>query len=155
MGEEVAKDDDTTAPSQRREPRRRGSLVVYDDKDTNEEHITVSAEPVPIPGAKAEADTLASSLEKSVELSGVDEGTRRDSIAMLRGTVDKSQMYTPPLFALTRQDTDVPPPVVRDRLVVEDFPVNTISTAWIKMVKQGLNEWIRLPAIICRGAEDG
>ncbi|KAI9498660.1 hypothetical protein BDB00DRAFT_798987 [Zychaea mexicana] len=158
-----------TAPSQRREPRRKGSLVVYDDQPLvgnalastaggpDIKTIVTSAEPMPIPGSTsgaADADALASSLQ-TTELASVDEGMRRDSIAMIRGNLDTSQVYAPPNFALLPQDTDVPPPVVRDRLVVEDFPVNTISTAWIKMVKQGLSEWIRLPAIVCRGAEEG
>lgn len=62
---------------------------------------------------------------------------------------------TPNFDFLINQDTDVPPPVVRDRLIVEDFPKHSISTAWIKMVKQGLSEWLRLPVIVCRGTEDG
>ena len=49
----------------------------------------------------------------------------------------------------------MPPPVVRDRLVVEEFPAGTISTAWINMVKQGLSEWIRVPVIVARGVEPG
>ncbi|KAI9258970.1 hypothetical protein BDA99DRAFT_538888 [Phascolomyces articulosus] len=160
------------APSQRREPRRKGSLVVYDDQPLINQLGSTSAtttsttasvgglggitsEPMPIPGSMdVEVDILASNLQQS-ELASVDEGMRRDSIAMLRGKLDTSQVYEPPSFALLPQDTDVPPPVVRDRLVIEDFPINTISTAWIKMVKQGLSEWVRLPAIICRGSEDG
>ncbi|KAI9350433.1 hypothetical protein BD770DRAFT_394496 [Pilaira anomala] len=62
---------------------------------------------------------------------------------------------TPNFDFLINHDTDVPPPVVRDRLIVEDFPKHSISTAWIKMVKQGLSEWLRLPVIVCRGTEDG
>ena len=49
----------------------------------------------------------------------------------------------------------MPPPIVHDRLVIEDFPVGTISTAWINMVKQGLSEWIRIPVIVARGVEPG
>lgn len=67
---------------------------------------------------------------------------------------ESAQAYEPPSFE-TQQDTEVPPPVVRDRLVVEDFPIGTISTAWIKMVRQGLSEWLRLPVIVCRGTEEG
>jgi hypothetical protein len=74
---------------------------------------------------------------------------------MLRGKIEATQIYEPPTFDILNQDTDVPPPVVRDKLVVEDFPKHSISTAWIKMVKQGLSEWLRLPVIVCRGTEDG
>ncbi|KAI9031913.1 hypothetical protein CLU79DRAFT_730653 [Phycomyces nitens] len=66
---------------------------------------------------------------------------------------DVAQIYNPPTFVIN--DTDTPPPVVRDRLVVDDFPKHSVSTAWIKMIRQGLNEWIRLPVIICRGSEEG
>ena len=171
---------DSSAPSARRVPRRKGSLVVYDNQPLGNRGIpsttstiaaaaaaaaaagvsgttTTFAEPLPIPGSTAgiqDTDMLASSLQKT-DFASVDEGMRRDSIAMLRGKLDVSQVYEPPAAALLPQDTDVPPPVVRDRLVIEDFPVNTISTAWIKMVKQGLSEWVRLPVIICRGSEEG
>lgn len=66
------------------------------------------------------------------------------------------QQYEPPHFLSRYQaESEVPPPVVRDRLVIDDFPRGTISTAWIKMMKQGLSEWLRLPVIVARGIEDG
>ncbi|KAG2223013.1 hypothetical protein INT45_012312 [Circinella minor] len=172
--EPLAVSTDSSAPSARREPRRKGSLVVYDDQPLGNlgvpsttataaaaaaaaagisDTTATIAEPLPISGS-TDTDILASSLQKT-DLASVDEGMRRDSIAMIRGKLDTSQVYEPPTAALLPQDTDVPPPVVRDRLVIEDFPVNTISTAWIKMVKQGLSEWVRLPVIICRGSEEG
>ncbi len=62
----------------------------------------------------------------------------------------------PPVFSdRYRNESEVPPPIVHDRLVIEDFPVGTISTAWINMVKQGLSEWIRIPVIVARGVEPG
>ncbi|CAO3587866.1 unnamed protein product [Absidia cylindrospora] len=88
--------------------------------------------------------------------SSIDDDVRRDGVAtLLRGSLDPAQIYVPPSAALMNKDTDVPPPVVRDRLVIEDYAEHTVSTAWIKMMEQGLSEWIRLPVIICRGAEDG
>lgn len=59
--------------------------------------------------------------------------------------------YKPPVFAeRIKNESDVPPPVVRDSLVIEEFPMGTISTAWINMVKEGFSEWIRIPVIIAR-----
>lgn len=52
-------------------------------------------------------------------------------------------------------ESQVPPAVIRDRLVIEEFPAGTISTAWINMMKQGLSEWIRVPVIVARGMEPG
>jgi hypothetical protein len=102
-------------PSRRREPRRKGSLVVYDSQPISKEN--------------------------------------RSSVYLLQGKLESNQLYEPPLFDF--RDTDVPPPVVRDRLVIEDFPVHSIHSVWIKMVQQGLGEWLRLPVIVCRGTEDG
>ncbi|KAI9321442.1 hypothetical protein BX666DRAFT_1902139 [Dichotomocladium elegans] len=147
---------DIAAGQRTRPPRRKGSLVVYDDQPLQgalQKGPLAAGEPIILPSDETVGE-LASSLQ-STGLSSVDEGMRRDSIAMLQGTLDSTQMYIPPSIALHPQDTDVPPPIVRDRLVIEDFPVHTISTAWIKMVKQGLSEWIRLPAIVCRGTADG
>ncbi|CEI98949.1 hypothetical protein RMCBS344292_13044 [Rhizopus microsporus] len=90
----AVREDDV--PSRRREPRRKGSLVVYDSQPISKEN--------------------------------------RNNVHLLQ---------------------DVPPPVVRDRLVIEDFPVHSIHSVWIKMVQQGLGEWLRLPVIVCRGTEDG
>ncbi|CDS06151.1 hypothetical protein LRAMOSA08679 [Lichtheimia ramosa] len=139
----------TELGGQKRSLRRRSSLVVYDEQPIQNLKEKAHGYVVPEPQGELETNLRAPGL------SSVDEGMRRDSIAMLQGTFDKTQLYTPPTFALMPQDTDVPPPVVRDRLVIEEFPLNTISTAWIKMVKQGLSEWIRLPAIVCRGSKDG
>ncbi|KAI9287749.1 hypothetical protein BC943DRAFT_318756 [Umbelopsis sp. AD052] len=157
---------DGNAPSQRRVPRRKGSLVVYDDQPlwnlppdlaqklaSKEAVASSNAFPVTteIGGELAQliakGDTAAA--EKTLQ------ELRKDSIG---GTTparkwESAQAYEPPTFET--QDTEVPPPVVRDRLVIEDFPVRTISTAWIKMIRQGLSEWIRLPVIVCRGTEEG
>lgn len=79
------------------------------------------------------------------------ENERRDSLT----GIDPNGIYEPPAFALMHKDTDMPPPVIRDRLEVDEFPLNAISTAWIKIMTQGLSEWIKLPVIVCRGTEDG
>ncbi|KAI8882787.1 hypothetical protein K501DRAFT_250888 [Backusella circina FSU 941] len=134
-GQEVVASDDNT-PSSRRGPRRKGSLVVYDDQ------------PNLPPAQRTETHDETVEIPKAGR-------QRRDSLAMLRGKIEATQIYEPPTFDILNQDTDVPPPVVRDKLVVEDFPKHSISTAWIKMVKQGLSEWLRMPVIVCRGTEDG
>jgi hypothetical protein len=79
---------------------------------------------------------------------------RRDSLINME-TFDPNAIYEPPAFALIHKDTDMPPPVIRDKLEVDEFPLNTISTAWIKIMTQGLSEWVKLPIIVCRGTEDG
>lgn len=78
---------------------------------------------------------------------------RRDSLAGV--TFEPSGIYVPPRFALMHKDTDMPPPIIRDKLEVNEFPLHAISTAWIKIMTQGLSEWIKLPIIVCRGTEDG
>ncbi|ORY96739.1 hypothetical protein BCR43DRAFT_439824 [Syncephalastrum racemosum] len=140
-----------SAPSQRRGlPRRKSSLVVYGDQPLYKNRgkpIPAAAEPQPeVPEVE-----LAKDLQVN-ERDLFDEGTRRDSLVGLSGSVDAGQILPSMAFGY---DTDMPPPVVRDRLDVDDFPPNTISTAWIKMMKQGMSEWIRLPAIVCRGTADG
>lgn len=69
---------------------------------------------------------------------------------------DSARLYHPPHFsARYLSESQAPPPVVKDSLVIEDFPVGHISTCWMNMVKQGLSEWIRVPVIIARGKEPG
>ncbi|KAI8338370.1 hypothetical protein BC941DRAFT_422689 [Chlamydoabsidia padenii] len=172
------------APSARRrrdgnQERRRSSLVLYDDQgksinksklqqqpldsstnkdltatpETIHEDEHVSPEATTTSEKASVAHPWANQLERTTS---IDDDVRRDSVTtLLRGSLDPAQMYVPPTAALINKDTDVPPPVVRDRLVIEDYAVYTVSTAWIKMMEQGLSEWIRLPVIICRGAEDG
>ncbi|KAJ3114365.1 hypothetical protein HDU96_002170 [Phlyctochytrium bullatum] len=69
---------------------------------------------------------------------------------------DSAKHYRPPTFSARYQnESEVPPPVVRDSLVIEEFPTGKISTAWINMMKQGLSEWLRIPVIIARGVKEG
>ncbi|KAF7728517.1 hypothetical protein EC973_005921 [Apophysomyces ossiformis] len=145
-------------PSRRRQSMRRSSLVVYPDQplqrlpqDVAQKLAAIEASPT----TTDEANELANQLMRRSSLSSLDECARRDSLAVLQGVLDPTQMYEPPAFALLHPETEMPPPIVRDRLVIEEFPKHTISTAWIKMMSQGLNEWIRLPVIVCRGSEDG
>ncbi|KAI9478339.1 MAG: hypothetical protein EXX96DRAFT_570460 [Benjaminiella poitrasii] len=162
------------APSRRREPRRKGSLVVYDDQpfwnlpqDVAQrivaQEANASAAAIPVSSDNIGGE-LAATLKRDTEPTAANNNKtrtmkpgieRRNSIAILRDKLETTQIYEPPTFSDLNQDTDVPPPVVRDRLVIEDFPKHTISTAWIKMVKQGLSEWMRLPVIVCRGSEEG
>ncbi|KAI7893363.1 uncharacterized protein EV154DRAFT_501775 [Mucor mucedo] len=112
-------------PSQRRQTDRRPSLIVSVDQPNTEFNQLNITEKI--------------------------ENERRDSY----GSFDPSIIYEPPAFALMHKDTDMPPPVTRDRLDVDEFPLKAISTAWIKIMTQGLSEWIKLPIIVCRGTGDG
>ncbi|KAI8073824.1 hypothetical protein BC940DRAFT_289279 [Gongronella butleri] len=134
--EPAVQNNNKDVPSARRQRLdRRSSLVIYDDQ-----HIKQSSKTNGIDDQLWERSSLLESLRKDT---------------LLRGTPDPKLIYTPPADALTFSDTDVPPPVVRDRLVIEDYAAHTVSTSWIKMVEQGMSEWIRLPVIVCRGTEDG
>jgi predicted deacylase/environmental stress-induced protein Ves len=65
-----------------------------------------------------------------------------------------AQVYTPPKLR-TRFEAEVPPPIVADCLVLDDFPKGEVRTAWINMVRSPLGEWIRVPVLVARGLEDG
>ncbi|KAG0179624.1 hypothetical protein DFQ28_002662 [Apophysomyces sp. BC1034] len=153
----VPEQNQRDVPSLRRNSIRRSSLVVYPDQPLQKLPADVAQKlaTMEISPTAEEASELANQLMRRASLSSLDESARRDSLAILRGTLDPTQMYEPPAFALLHPETEMPPPIVRDRLVIEEFPKHTISTAWIKMMSQGLNEWIRLPVIVCRGSEDG
>lgn len=136
--------NDGIVPSQRRPSIRRPSLLV-------------SMEPSSMTSNERDQTEIKGKIE-SLDLnseSGVStiENERRDSLSGV--SFDPNSIYEPPGFALTHQDTDMPPPVTRDRLEIDEYPLHTISTAWIKMMTQGLSEWIKLPVIICRGSQDG
>ncbi|KAI8967165.1 hypothetical protein BDF20DRAFT_902111 [Mycotypha africana] len=182
--QEERQENEKIAPSKLRDPRRKGSLVVYDDQPfwnlpekvvqrmaEQEAHASASAIPTssddvggelastlkqtqpplpPLPPAPAPPVPPPSAATPPRPTRGPQ---RRDSLAMLRGKLDAMQIYEPPHFSSLDRDTDVPPPIIRDKLTVNDFPEKTISTAWIKLVKQGLSEWIRLPVIVCRGTD--
>ena len=111
-----------------------GSIIVFDDQPMWN---------IPAPG----------SVPKD---SQVDTSTAYGASNLQTKFFESAQHYRPPVFSdRYRNESDVPPPVIRDRLVVEEFPIGTISTAWINMVKQGLSEWIRVPVIVARGVEPG
>ena len=136
--------NDGIVPSQRRISNRRPSLLVsVNDRD-------------PATAKKSDSNEEAKTLESLNSNDGKPvtfENERRDSLAGV--SFDPNTIYEPPAFALIHQDTNMPPPVVRDRLEVDEFPLHTISTAWIKMMTQGLSEWIKLPVIVCRGTKEG
>ncbi|KAJ3203514.1 hypothetical protein HDU67_010146 [Dinochytrium kinnereticum] len=110
-----------------RGPRgRAGSIIVYDDQ--------------PMWNLPREMDSQIS-LEGSI--AGAHQGFKY---------WESAKHYRPPVFSARYQnESEVPPPVVRDSLVIEEFPAGKISTAWINMVKQGLSEWLRIPVIVARG----
>ncbi|PHZ15221.1 uncharacterized protein RHIMIDRAFT_234582 [Rhizopus microsporus ATCC 52813] len=133
-------------PSQRRPINRRPSLLVsLNEQPPNNE------EEKPEKDEKSRRLSILSLNDEAVPDRPLP--TRRDSLAGI--SFDPSIVYEPPPFALSHQDTEVPPPVIRDKLEVDEFPFSTISTAWIKIMTQGLSEWVKLPVIVCRGKEDG
>ncbi|KAI8831316.1 hypothetical protein BJ741DRAFT_667907 [Chytriomyces cf. hyalinus JEL632] len=112
---------------------RKGSIIIYDDADTKPSH--------------------------SVGPSGPN-GNNENHQSRYGGHGVKywesARHYRPPTFSARYQnESDVPPAVVRDSLVIEEFPMGKISTVWINMVKQGLCEWVRVPVIVARGAHEG
>jgi hypothetical protein len=69
---------------------------------------------------------------------------------------DSARPYKPPIFsARYKNESEVPPPVIKDTLDINEFPSGQMSTCWINMVKQGLSEWIRIPVIIAKGVRPG
>lgn len=159
------KGTDLTAPAETI-PENEGASALADTPPSaplsSEAEVTTSTTTL-APATAAPATTAAPAATSAhpwanqlKRTTSIDDDVRRDSVTtLLRGSLDPAQVYVPPTAALMNKDTDVPPPVVRDRLVIEDYAEHTVSTAWIKMMEQGLSEWIRLPVIICRGAEDG
>ncbi|OBZ82949.1 N-alpha-acetyl-L-2,4-diaminobutyric acid deacetylase [Choanephora cucurbitarum] len=143
----VSPKDEGIVPSQRRPSLRRPSLLVpmeRDQKDSVKAPTAVNTMPPDLSDKLSQLD-LHEKRRRSTK--------RRDSLNL--ELFDPNAIYEPPPFALIHTDTQMPPPVIRDKLEVEDFPLSTISTAWIKMMTQGLSEWLKLPVIVCRGSEDG
>ncbi|RCI07208.1 hypothetical protein CU098_013649 [Rhizopus stolonifer] len=131
-------------PSQRRPLNRRPSLLVSMEK--NKEEVKSDDD-----DRRISILSLTDDVEESPQRR--DSVGRRDSLAGI--SFDPSIVYHPPSIALSHQDTDVPPPVTRDKLEVDEFPLGTVRTAWIRIMTQGLGEWVKLPVIVCRGKEDG
>ncbi|KAI8386965.1 hypothetical protein BD560DRAFT_321264 [Blakeslea trispora] len=141
--------DEGIVPSQRRPSLRRPSLLVPMERDQNKIIAPTAANTMPpdLPDKLSQLDRQASHETPGRSTK------RRDSLNL--ELFDPNAIYEPPPFALIHSDTQMPPPVIRDKLEVEDFPLSAISTAWIKMMTQGLSEWLKLPVIVCRGSQDG
>ncbi|CAO3638058.1 unnamed protein product [Cunninghamella blakesleeana] len=107
------------------------------------------------PGIDNYQDTILIEQLSKAQITPVDEGARRDSLAMLTHMYDPTQLYKPDSIPAIHIHVDMPQPIVRDRLVIEEFKEHSRNTVWIKMVTQGLNEWVRIPVIVLRGSEDG
>ncbi|KAJ3123285.1 hypothetical protein HK100_011657 [Physocladia obscura] len=106
---------------------RAGSIIIYDDLNASDK-VAVAQDPV---------------TAQQVQHHGVKYW-------------ESARHYRPPTFsARYKNESDVPPPVVADQLVIKDFPTGKISTVWINMVKQGLSEWLRVPVIVARGVNPG
>ncbi|KAI8086709.1 uncharacterized protein BX664DRAFT_336579 [Halteromyces radiatus] len=142
-------DHNDLKPSRRRQSMtRRRSLVPYE----------MASDDYPAPTTlKDDTQVLPSLAERlaSASFSTVDEAIRRDSLAMLAHIYDPTQLYKPDSVPAIHVRVDLPHPVVRERLKVEDFEEYSTNTVWIKMVTQGLNEWVRIPVIVLRGSENG
>jgi hypothetical protein len=158
--------NDGIVPSQRRPSIRRPSLLVPMEYGDNRDISAPTTAPTDVDLEDIRSrlnmmDVTASQMINEPESLNKEETVeqqkyrreRRDSINI--GSFDPTAIYEPPAFALIHKDTDMPPPVTRDKLEVDEFPLSTISTAWIKIMTQGLSEWIKLPIIVCRGTEDG
>ncbi|KAI8343670.1 hypothetical protein BC941DRAFT_465833 [Chlamydoabsidia padenii] len=143
-------DPNELIPSRRRSNvARRRSLVPY-----NETGETVH----PLSSAAVDHEHTAALLKQqlsNVPFAAEHEGARRDSLAMLANSYDPTQLYEPNSISAIRIQATMPKPVIRDRLVIDEFARNSTNTVWINMVTQGLNEWIRIPVIVLRGLEDG
>ncbi|KAJ3268176.1 hypothetical protein HDV01_003359 [Terramyces sp. JEL0728] len=114
---------------------RKGSIIVYDDQPM-----------MNLPNELMRRESIAA------ELGNVGKGKTNLSTKYW----ESAHHYIPPVLSDRHcNESDVPPPIVRDDLNIEDFPAGTISTAWINMVKQGLSEWIRIPVIVARGTQAG
>ena len=123
------------AKTARQSRGRTGSIIVYDDQ--------------PLWTVPKEMERMASGSEL---------GSPKPAppANLVTKHFDSAHQYRPPVFSARYQnESDVPPPVERDTLIIEEFPKGEIRTALINMVKNGLSEWIRIPVIVARGVEPG
>ncbi|KAI8618552.1 hypothetical protein BC830DRAFT_1108289 [Chytriomyces sp. MP71] len=130
--------DSTNDPSAAPRPfrGRKGSIIIYDDNDK------------PLVGpASAKSPNRNDATQENHQSRYGGHGVKY---------WESARHYRPPIFSARYQnESDVPPAVVRDSLVIEEFPMGKISTVWINMVKQGLCEWVRVPVIVARGVNPG
>ncbi|KAI9144553.1 hypothetical protein BKA69DRAFT_1055684 [Paraphysoderma sedebokerense] len=129
----------------KRPPARHGSVIVYDDQPIQMfSNSTASA-------TSATISTAATPNPSSPLLSPTS-----SSASLPLQEWELAKQYHPPSFSSRfANESEVPPPVIKDALVIEEFPRGKISTCWINMVKTGLSDWIRIPCIVARGVEDG
>ncbi|KAJ3226896.1 hypothetical protein HDU81_007013 [Chytriomyces hyalinus] len=112
---------------------RKGSIIIFDDAENKPSH----------PSGQPGSNAITENHQSRYGGHGVKYW-------------ESARHYRPPTFSARYQnESDVPPAVVRDSLVIEEFPMGKISTVWINMVKQGLCEWVRVPVIVARGAQEG
>jgi hypothetical protein len=145
-------DHNELIPSRRRSNiGRRRSLVAYNESGA-QHPLSI------VPDDTVDHERTAALLKEqlaNVPFAAENEGARRDSLAMLANSYDPTQLYKPDSISAIHIRVDLPKPVMRDRLVVDEFAKNSTNTVWINMVTQGLNEWVRIPVIVLRGLEDG
>ncbi|KAI8073935.1 hypothetical protein BC940DRAFT_324604 [Gongronella butleri] len=156
LQEHIQKKEPTTttqdiAPSRRRPSLpRRHSLVPYGQTGELPPQLDMSKIDL------SPTDMTMTEQLRSATYSPSEEANRRDSLAFLTHRYDPTQLYQPDMTTSALGiRTDLPEPVVRDRLIIEDFSEHTISTVWIKMMTQGLSDWIRVPVIVLRGSKEG
>ncbi|KAI9364432.1 hypothetical protein DFJ73DRAFT_809382 [Zopfochytrium polystomum] len=130
---------------------RAGSIIIYDDQPLRvlpkefESQLSLDPNVGPVSSGSPLAGATANSSTSS---------SASSSLGMKYW--ESARHYRPPVFSARYQnESEVPPPVVRDCLKIEEFPEGKISTAWINMVKQGLSEWLRIPVIVARGVNPG
>lgn len=113
---------------------RTSSIIIFDELNGTPPHVTLPA------------------LDSQISLMDLTSVGQSGAPPYL----ESAKRYIPPAFTeRSINESEVPPPVIKDSLVIEDFPTSQISTAWINMVKQGLSDWIRIPVIVARGKEPG
>ncbi|TPX35144.1 hypothetical protein SmJEL517_g02366 [Synchytrium microbalum] len=148
----------TSNTSMMRNPfRRKGSIIVYDDQPS----WSMESGFFPMPGDPGSPllttyGSLANMSNSQTSMIDLSQANAANNYNLAVKYWDSARHYRPPsMSARYVNESDVPPPVIRDTLDIEEFPVGKISTVWINMMKQGLSEWLRVPVIVARGTEDG
>ncbi|KAI3654439.1 hypothetical protein MP228_001158 [Amoeboaphelidium protococcarum] len=126
-----------------------GGVEVQDDKCfwAMPDELADSMNLSQVPGRHRSVSIHGISL---AETPGVKSGVSRQS-SMFQ--FPPHQLYTPPDW-LVYGNGDIKSSITmeKDSFNVEDFPIGQISTAWIKVMKQGLSDWLKIPIIVARGS---